>query len=180
MSSSGNDRYAFRGGLNPEKRKQDLAASFPKVGRCLKCFKHLIIDPEARCTIEPGKKNCARCTKGGGKCELVSSSSSHVSYAFPYSLFFENKADAVHKIPRSCAEACRAWEEKIDAFAAWLAANPSQHVANPDDPQDWVFEDWLDSYKLKDSSRRIKDAQDDETWEGVPGVSSPWILNSLS
>ena len=88
ISSSSNDRYAFHSSLNPEKRKQDLAASFLKVRRYLKCFKHLIINLEARYTIKPSKKNCARYIKGSGKYELVSSSSSHVSYAFPYSLFF--------------------------------------------------------------------------------------------
>ena len=88
MSSSSNNRYAFHSSLNPEKCKQDLATSFLKVKRYLKCFKYLIINLKARCTIEPSKKNCARYIKGSGKCELVSSSSSYISYVFPYSLFF--------------------------------------------------------------------------------------------
>jgi hypothetical protein len=56
------------------KRKGDLAASFPLVGRCLKCFKHLLIDPDSLCAVAPGKKNCDRCNKGSESCELVSSS----------------------------------------------------------------------------------------------------------
>ena len=88
MSSSNNNYYAFYSSLNPEKCKQDLAASFLKVRHYLKYFKHLIIDLEARYTIELSKKNYTRYIKGNSKCELVSSSSSHISYAFPYSLFF--------------------------------------------------------------------------------------------
>ena len=88
MSSSSNNCYAFHSSLNPKKRKQDLAASFLKIKYYLKYFKYLIIDLEARCTIEPSKKNYTRYIKGSSKYKLVSSSSSYVSYAFPYSLFF--------------------------------------------------------------------------------------------
>ena len=88
MSSSSNDRYAFHSSLNPEKRKQDLTASFLKVKHYLKCFKHLIINLEAHYTIKPSKKNYAHYIKGSSKYELVSSSSSYISYAFLYSLFF--------------------------------------------------------------------------------------------
>jgi hypothetical protein len=56
------------------KRKGDLAASFPVTGRCLKCFKHLLIDPFTLYAIAPGKKNCDRCNKGSESCILVSSS----------------------------------------------------------------------------------------------------------
>jgi len=55
------------------KRKGDLADSFPIVGRCLKCFKNLIIDPFTLCSTAPGKKNCDRCNKQSESCELVRS-----------------------------------------------------------------------------------------------------------
>jgi len=56
-----------------QKRRGDLSDAFPKVGRCLKCFKHLIVDPDAQCIQMPGLKNCERCSGNGGKCALVSS-----------------------------------------------------------------------------------------------------------
>ncbi len=63
--------FALRG---PSKRKGDLADSFPLVGRCLKCFKNMIVDPFTLCPIAPGKKNCERCNKGSESCGLVSAS----------------------------------------------------------------------------------------------------------
>jgi len=55
------------------KRKGDLADSFPIVGRCLKCFKNLIVNPFTLCSTAPGKKNCDRCNRQSESCELVRS-----------------------------------------------------------------------------------------------------------
>jgi regulator of sigma D len=56
------------------KRKGDLVASFPLVSQYLKCFKHLLIDPDSLCAIAPGKKNYDRYNKGSKSYELVGSS----------------------------------------------------------------------------------------------------------
>ena len=81
-----NSKMSFR--QAGQKRRGDLSDAFPKVGRCLKCFKHLLIDPEAKCISIPGRKNCERCSKGGETCGLVSSFKipawiSHFSLNFP-------------------------------------------------------------------------------------------------
>jgi hypothetical protein len=55
------------------KYKGDLIASFFITGRCLKCFKYLLINPFTLCAIVPGKKNCDRYNKGSESCVLVSS-----------------------------------------------------------------------------------------------------------
>jgi hypothetical protein len=54
------------------KCKGDLAGSFPTIGRCLKCFKHLLINPFTLCAISPGKKNYDRYNKGSESYGLVS------------------------------------------------------------------------------------------------------------
>ena len=74
-----------------EKRRADLAAAFPQVGRCLKCFKHLIVDPESKCTVEAGKKNCTRCSGGGAICEKVSpfKDLSRILLEFPFPKNFQ-------------------------------------------------------------------------------------------
>ena len=56
-----------------QKRRGDLSDAFPKVGRYLKCFKHLIIDPDAQYIQMPDLKNCEHYSGNGGKCALVSS-----------------------------------------------------------------------------------------------------------
>jgi hypothetical protein len=56
----------------PKKRKADLADSWPQLGRYLKCFKHIIIDPKIKCLTLFKKKNCKRYNKGKTSCEKVS------------------------------------------------------------------------------------------------------------
>jgi hypothetical protein len=65
------------------KRKGNLVASFPLTSRYLKCFKHLLINPDSLCTTAPSKKNCDRCNKGSNPYKLV--------YSLPFSLKFELK-----------------------------------------------------------------------------------------
>jgi hypothetical protein len=56
------------------KRKGDLAASFPLISRYLKCFKYLLINPNSLYTIVPSKKNYNYYNKGSKSYELVGSS----------------------------------------------------------------------------------------------------------
>jgi hypothetical protein len=65
------------------KRKGNLVASFPLTSRYLKCFKHLLIDPDSLCATAPSKKNCDYYNKGSNPCELV--------YSLPFSLKSELK-----------------------------------------------------------------------------------------
>jgi hypothetical protein len=61
-------------------------------------------------------------------------------------------------------------------FKAWLEEHPENHEADPDNPQDWVFEEWKEANKLRNSSSRLK--LEDDTWDGVPRVS--FLSRSLS
>jgi hypothetical protein len=77
------------------------------------------------------------------------------------------------------AEACRAWEDTVETFRLWLEAHPEQHHRDEDDGDiedpAWVWDEWKLSpgVVLENSSRRIKDAEKDATWVGVPAVSFP-------
>ena len=59
-------------------------------------------------------------------------------------------------------------------FKKFLEAHPEQHHADEDNAVDWVFEDWKDTNKLRNSSSRLDKADDDATWVGVPKVSFFW------
>ena len=76
-------------------------------------------------------------------------------------------------------EACRSFKDTVTIFKDWLVANPDAAGPAPeedeeDDDEDrpWNFEAFKGEHKLTDSSRRIKNAEEDETWVGVPVVSS--------
>jgi len=58
-------------------------------------------------------------------------------------------------------------------FKAYLEAHPDRHHFNDDNPEDWVFEDWKDVVKLRNSSSRLENPESDATWVGVPQVSIP-------
>jgi len=53
-------------------------------------------------------------------------------------------------------------------FKRFLEDNPDQRHANPDNPFDWVFEDFKEAHKLRNSSSRLKDPDDDATWRDCP------------
>jgi len=55
------------------KRKGNLIASFPLTSRCLKYFKHLLINPDSLYAIVPSKKNYNRYNKGSNPYKLVCS-----------------------------------------------------------------------------------------------------------
>jgi hypothetical protein len=77
------------------------------------------------------------------------------------------------KIPRNLSEACRAWEDTVMIFKAWLEANPHNRAADAEHPVDWVFDDWMQANKLTDSARRLAKPEDEATWAHVPVVSTP-------
>jgi len=72
--------FAIREKPHP-KCKGNLAGSFLTIGRYLKCFKHLLINPFTLCAISPGKKNYNRYNKGSESYSLVSFLSLTVSKA---------------------------------------------------------------------------------------------------
>jgi len=56
-------------------------------------------------------------------------------------------------------------------FKQFLEAHPEHNEADEDNRVEWVFEDYKEANKLRNSSSRLKDSEDDETWRGVPKVS---------
>jgi hypothetical protein len=54
------------------KRKANLSNAYPQSPRCLKCFKHLLINPFTLCATSPSKKNCNRYTASSESYSKVS------------------------------------------------------------------------------------------------------------
>jgi len=65
-------------------------------------------------------------------------------------------------------------------FKEFLEKYPEQHHADEENPADWVFTDWMESKKLRNSSSRLENPDDDNTWEGVPQVSFPNAFRCLA
>jgi hypothetical protein len=80
-----------------------------------------------------------------------------------------------HQIPRTLSEACRAWEDQVDKWKAFLDAHPEIRTAREediDDPQPWTWEEWKRANKFTDSSRRVAVVRGEpDPWAGVPEVS---------
>jgi len=77
-------------------------------------------------------------------------------------------------LPGPLHEACRTFEEQVAVFRHFLITHPESLEASPNDPMGdgiWRFPAWLAKHGLTDSSRRIKDSDKEDTWEGVPQVS---------
>jgi len=45
---------------------------WPLIGRCARCVRFMIIDPEWKCTVNPGSVACTKCASAGAKCDKVS------------------------------------------------------------------------------------------------------------
>jgi len=70
-----------------KKHPRDDSEEWPKRGACLKCFKHMLIDPRMECKTLVGKKNCTRCSRGQETCGKVPLLLRSGFFFF----FFENK-----------------------------------------------------------------------------------------
>lgn len=79
--------------LDDDEIEEEEENGYPKVPRCLKCFKRCLINPFTKCVRREGCKNCATCGEGRAPCR---------------------------KIPNSLAGQCREWEILVDIWANWL------------------------------------------------------------
>lgn len=65
-------------------------------------------------------------------------------------------------------------------FKKFLEDHPEYHHYDDENPVDWVFEDWMEAHKLRNSSSRLEKPDEDATWAGVPQVSYPDISRCLT
>ncbi|KAF4627113.1 hypothetical protein G7Y89_g11044 [Cudoniella acicularis] len=135
---------SFKRAKGPVKRRADNEAAWPQKGRCLRCLKHLMIDPDSECITDVGHRNCGRCTKNGDDCS---------------------------KVPYSLHEDARRYEDLAGALVRFLAGQNA--IANNENLDEggraaalWDFAGFKAQKKLEHSGSRLKIEGD--TWKGVP------------